>query len=199
MTNNISNINNTAHNKNLDKTTFDEQPGYETRVSQAKKILQSFSSNDIKVDTNTKFISLIESVRALSPELQCKVLDGLNYAKNTLHNINQNSAVATKSSCQSIESIEKTITFNILDMLDNLTMRQQNIMEAFLRVFTSMYNASAKADASMSIVFEQLVHLQSSETKNASWANLTGAIVGSAINVTGAVFMAGAELAKPAG
>ncbi|HAV8004077.1 TPA: hypothetical protein JLI06_003778 [Escherichia coli] len=199
MTNNISNINNTAHNKNLDKTTFDEQPGYETRASQAKKILQSFSSNDIKVDTNTKFISLIESVRALSPELQCKVLDGLNYAKNTLHNINQNSAVATKSSCQSIESIEKTITFNILDMLDNLTMRQQNIMEAFLRVFTSMYNASAKADASMSIVFEQLVHLQSSETKNASWANLTGAIVGSAINVTGAVFMAGAELAKPAG
>ncbi|HBA7438335.1 TPA: hypothetical protein J1Y17_004677, partial [Escherichia coli] len=167
MTNNISNINNTAHNKNLDKTTFDEQPAYETRVSQAKKILQSFAPNDIKVDTNTKFISLIESVRALSPELQCKILDGLNYAKNTLHNINQNSAIATKSSCQSTESIEKTITFNILDMLDNLTMRQQNIMEAFLRVFTSMYNASAKADASMSIVFEQLVHLQSSETKNA--------------------------------
>ncbi len=199
MTNNISNINNTAHNKNLDKTTFDEQPAYETRVSQAKKILQSFSPNDIKVDTNTKFISLIESVRALSPELQCKVLDGLNYAKNTLHNINQNSAIATKSSCQSTESIEKTITFNILDMLDNLTMRQQNIMEAFLRVFTSMYNASAKADASMSIVFEQLVHLQSSETKNASWANFAGALAGSAINATGAVFMAGAELAKPAG
>ncbi|HAH9746559.1 TPA: hypothetical protein HIF17_003366 [Escherichia coli] len=199
MTNNISNINNTAHNKNLDKTTFDEQPAYETRVSQAKKILQSFAPNDIKVDTNTKFISLIESVRALSPELQCKVLDGLNYAKNTLHNINQNSAKATKSSCQSTESIEKTITFNILDMLDNLTMRQQNIMEAFLRVFTSMYNASAKADASMSIVFEQLVHLQSSETKNASWANFAGALAGSAINATGAVFMAGAELAKPAG
>lgn len=199
MTNNISNINNTAHNKNLDKTTFDEQPAYETRVSQAKKILQSFAPNDIKVDTNTKFISLIESVRALSPELQCKVLDGLNYAKNTLHNINQNSAIATKSSCHSTESIEKTITFNILDMLDNLTMRQQNIMEAFLRVFTSMYNASAKADASMSIVFEQLVHLQSSETKNASWANFAGALAGSAINATGAVFMAGAELAKPAG
>ncbi|HCX4229974.1 TPA: hypothetical protein OZS05_003382 [Escherichia coli] len=199
MTNNISNINNTAHNKNLDKTTFDEQPAYETRVSQAKKILQSFAPNDIKVDTNTKFISLIESVRALSPELQCKVLDGLNYAKNTLHNINQNSAIATKSSCQSTESIEKTITFNILDMLDNLTMRQQNIMEAFLRVFTSMYNASAKADASMSIVFEQLVHLQSSETKNASWANFAGALAGSVINATGAVFMAGAELAKPAG
>ncbi|EEU3017466.1 hypothetical protein HJV84_003451 [Escherichia coli] len=199
MTNNISNINNTAHNKNLDKTTFDEQPAYETRVSQAKKILQSFAPNDIKVDTNTKFISLIESVRALSPELQCKVLDGLNYAKNTLHNINQNSAIATKSSCQSTESIEKTITFNILDMLDNLTMRQQNIMEAFLRVLTSMYNASAKADASMSIVFEQLVHLQSSETKNASWANFAGALAGSAINATGAVFMAGAELAKPAG
>ncbi|MEE9621634.1 hypothetical protein [Escherichia coli] len=199
MTNNISNINNTAHNKNLDKTTFDEQPAYETRVSQAKKILQSFAPNDIKVDTNTKFISLIESVRALSPELQCKVLDGLNYAKNTLHNINQNSAIATKSSCQSTESIEKTITFNILDMLDNLTMRQQNIMEAFLRVFTSMYNASAKADASMSIVFEQLVHLQSSEKKNASWANFAGALAGSAINATGAVFMAGAELAKPAG
>ena len=198
MTNNISNINNTAHNKNLDKTTFDEQPAYETRVSQAKKILQSFAPNDIKVDTNTKFISLIESVRALSPELQCKILDGLNYAKNTLHNINQNSAIATKSSCQSTESIEKTITFNILDMLDNLTMRQQNIMEAFLRVFTSMYNASAKADASMSIVFEQLVHLQSSETKNASWANFAGALAGSAINATGAVFMAGAELAKPA-
>lgn len=199
MTNNISNINNTVHNKNLDKTTFDEQPAYETRVSQAKKILQNFAPNDIKVDTNTKFISLIESVRVLSPELQCKVLDGLNYAKNTLHNINQNSAIATKSSCQSTESIEKTITFNILDMLDNLTMRQQNIMEAFLRVFTSMYNASAKADASMSIVFEQLVHLQSSETKNASWANLTGALAGSVINATGAVFMAGAELAKPAG
>ncbi|EMQ3511631.1 hypothetical protein WE688_002470 [Escherichia coli O17/77/44:H18] len=199
MTNNIININNTAHNKNLDKTTFDEQPAYETRVSQAKKILQSFAPNDIKVDTNTKFISLIESVRALSPELQCKVLDGFNYAKNTLHNINQNSAIATKSSCQSTESIEKTITFNILDMLDNLTMRQQNIMEAFLRVFTSMYNASAKADASMSIVFEQLVHLQSSETKNASWANFAGALAGSAINATGAVFMAGAELAKPAG
>ncbi|WP_208463671.1 hypothetical protein [Escherichia coli] len=199
MTNNISNINNTVHNKNLDKTTFDEQGSYDKRVSQAKKILQSFAPNDIKVDTNTRFISLIESVRALSPELQCKVLDGLNYAKNTLHNINQNSAIATKSSCQSTESIEKTITFNILDMLDNLTMRQQNIMEAFLRVFTSMYNASAKADASMSIVFEQLVHLQSSETKNASWANLTGALAGSIINATGAAFMAGAELAKPAG
>ncbi|EFC5162335.1 hypothetical protein CRA18_004011 [Escherichia coli] len=199
MTNNISNINNTVHNKNLDKTTFDEQPAYETRVSQAKKILQSFAPNDIKVDTNTKFISLIESVRALSPELQCKVLDGLNYAKNTLHNINQNSAIATKSSCQSTESIEKNITFNILDMLENLTMRQQNIMEAFLRVFTSMYNASAMADASMSIVFEQLVQLQSDETKNASWANLTGAVAGSVINATGAVLMAGAELAKPAG
>lgn len=199
MTNNISNINNTAHNKNLDKTTFDEQGSYDKRVSQAKKILQSFAPNDIKVDTNTKFISLIESVRALSPELQCKVLDGLNYAKNTLHNINQNSAIATKSSCQSTESIEKTITFNILDMLDNLTMRQQNIMEAFLRVFTSMYNASAMADASMSIVFEQLVQLQSSETKNASWANLAGAFAGSAINATGAALMAGAELAKPAG
>ena len=67
MTNNISNINNTAHNKNLDKTTFDEQPAYETRVSQAKKILQSFAPNDIKVDTNTKFISLIESVRVDLP------------------------------------------------------------------------------------------------------------------------------------
>ncbi len=199
MTNNISNINNTVHNKNLDKTTFDEQGSYDKRVSQAKKILQSFAPNDIKVDTNTKFISLIESVRALSPELQCKVLDGLNYAKNTLHNIDQNSSIATKSTCQSTESIEKTITFNILDMLDNLTMRQQNIMEAFLRVFTSMYNASAMADASMSIVFEQLVQLQSSETKNASWANLTGALVGSAINATGAALMAGAELAKPAG
>ncbi len=42
MTNNISNINNTAHNKNLDKTTFDEQPGYETRVSQAKKNTAKF-------------------------------------------------------------------------------------------------------------------------------------------------------------
>ncbi|ELM8880491.1 hypothetical protein Q2S94_003206 [Escherichia coli] len=199
MTNNISNINNTVHNKNLDKTTFDEQGSYDKRVSQAKKILQSFAPNDIKVDTNTKFISLIESVRALSPELQCKVLDGLNYAKNTLHNIDQNSSIATKSTCQSTESIEKTITFNILDMLDNLTMRQQNIMEAFLRVFTSMYNASAMADASMSIVFEQLVQLQSSETKNASWANLTGALVGSAINAMGAALMAGAELAKPAG
>ncbi len=72
-------------------------------------------------------------------------------------------------------------------------------MEAFLRVFTSMYNASAKADASMSIVFEQLVKLQSDETKNASWANLTGAIVGSAINATVVVVMAGAEIAKPAG
>ncbi|MFP1461927.1 hypothetical protein ACLB1E_06310 [Escherichia coli] len=40
--------------------------------------------------------------------------------------------------------------------------------------------------------------LQSDETKNASWANLTGAIVGSAINATGAVVMAGAEC-KPAG
>ncbi|HFU0599622.1 TPA: hypothetical protein ACGTUJ_003986 [Escherichia coli] len=42
MTNNISNINNTAHNKNLDKTTFDEQTGYEARVSQAKKNTAKF-------------------------------------------------------------------------------------------------------------------------------------------------------------
>lgn len=199
MPNNISNINNTAHNKNLDKTTFDEQPAYETRVSQAKKILQSFAPNDIKVDTNTKFISLIESVRALSPELQCKVLDGLNYAKNTLHNINQNSAIATKSSCQSAESKEKTITFNILDMLDNLTMRQQNIMEAFLRVFTSMYNASAKAEASMSILFEELVQLQSKETINSSWENLAGATTGAIVNVIGVGVVANAEYKKPAG
>ncbi|EHQ1182799.1 hypothetical protein KE955_002909 [Escherichia coli] len=199
MTNNISNINNTAHNKNLDKTTFDEQPAYETRVSQAKKILQSFAPNDIKVDTNTKFISLIESVRALSPELQCKVLDGLNYAKNTLHNINQNSAIATKSSCQSAESKEKTITFNILDMLDNLTMRQQNIMEAFLRVFTSMYNASAKAEASMSILFEELVQFQSKETINSSKENLAGAAAGAIVNVVGVGVIAKAEYNKPAG
>ncbi|HDD8675774.1 TPA: hypothetical protein PBO82_004423 [Escherichia coli] len=199
MPNNISNINNTAHNKNLDKTTFDEQPAYETRVSQAKKILQSFAPNDIKVDTNTKFISLIESVCALSPELQCKVLDGLNYAKNTLHNINQNSAIATKSSCQSAESKEKTITFNILDMLDNLTMRQQNIMEAFLRVFTSMYNASAKAEASMSILFEELVQLQSKETINSSWENLAGATTGAIVNVIGVGVVANAEYKKPAG
>ncbi|EPS0036700.1 hypothetical protein ACVBCP_003532 [Escherichia coli] len=199
MPNNISNINNTAHNKNLDKTTFDEQPAYETRVSQAKKILQSFAPNDIKVDTNTKFISLIESVRALSPELQCKVLDGLNYAKNTLHNINQNSAIATKSSCQSAESKEKTITFNILDMLDNLTMRQQNIMEAFLRVFTSMYNASAKAEASMSILFEELVQFQSKETINSSWENLAGAGAGAIVNVVGVGVIAKAEYNKPAG
>ncbi|WP_340544070.1 hypothetical protein [Escherichia coli] len=199
MPHNISNINNTAHNNNLDKTMFDEQPGYETRVSQVKKILQSFAPNDIKVDTNTKFISLIESVRALSPELQCKVLDGLNYAKNTLHNINQNSAIATKSSCQSAESKEKTITFNILDMLDNLTMRQQNIMEAFLRVFTSMYNASAKAEASMSILFEELVQLQSKETINSSWENLAGATTGAIVNVIGVGVVANAEYKKPAG
>lgn len=36
MTNNISNINNTAHNKNLDKTTFDEQPAYETKYHKLK-------------------------------------------------------------------------------------------------------------------------------------------------------------------
>ncbi len=185
MPNNISNINNTAHNKNLDKTTFDEQPGYETRVSQNKKILQSFVPNDIKTDTNTKFIRLIDSVRALSPELQCKVLDGLNYANNTLHNIIQNASIATKSSCQSTKSTEKTITFNILDMLDNLTMRQQNIMEEFLRVFTSMYNASAKAEASMSILFEDLVQLQSKETINSSWENLAGATTGAIVNVIG--------------
>ncbi|HEI3259023.1 TPA: hypothetical protein SI324_004654, partial [Escherichia coli] len=143
--------------------------------------------------------SLIESVRALSPELQCKVLDGLNYAKNTLHNINQNSAIATKSSCQSAESKEKTITFNILDMLDNLTMRQQNIMEAFLRVFTSMYNASAKAEASMSILFEELVQLQSKETINSSWENLAGATTGAIVNVIGVGVVANAEYKKPAG
>lgn len=199
MPNNISNINNTAHNKNLDKTTFDEHRGYETRVSPTKKILQSFVPNDIKIDTNTNFIRLIESVRALSPELQCKVLDGLNYAKNTLHNINQNSAIATKSSCQSAESKEKTITFNILDMLDNLTMRQQNIMEAFLRVFTSMYNASAKAEASMSILFEELVQFQSKETINSSKENLAGAAAGAIVNVVGVGVIAKAEYNKPAG
>lgn len=199
MPNNISNINNTAHNKNLDKTMFDEQPGYETRVSQVKKILQSFEPNDIKIDTNTKFMRLIESIRELSPELQYKVLDGLNYAKNTLHNINQNSGTATKSSCQSTESKEKTITFNILDMLDNLTMRQQNIMEAFLRVFTSMYNASAKAEASMSILFEELVQLQSKETINSSWENLAGATTGAIVNVIGVGVVANAEYKKPAG
>ncbi|EGO6726262.1 hypothetical protein GSY41_06990 [Escherichia coli] len=199
MPNNISNINNTAHNKNLDKTTFDEQPGYETRVSQNKKILQSFVPNDIKTDTNTKFIRLIDSVRALSPELQCKVLDGLNYANNTLHNIIQNASIATKSSCQSTKSTEKTITFNILDMLDNLTMRQQNIMEEFLRVFTSMYNASAKAEASMSILFEDLVQLQSKETINSSWENLAGATTGAIVNVVGVGVVANAEYKKPAG
>lgn len=199
MPNNISNINNTAHNNNLDKTMFDEQPGYETRVSQVKKILQSFEPNDIKIDTNTKFMRLIESIRELSPELQYKVLDGLNYAKNTLHNINQNSGTATKSSCQSTESKEKTITFNILDMLDNLTMRQQNIMEAFLRVFTSMYNASAKAEASMSILFEELVQLQSKETINSSWENLAGATTGAIVNVIGVGVIAKAEYNKPAG
>ncbi len=199
MPHNISNINNTAHNNNLDKTMFDEQPGYETRVSQVKKILQSFEPNDIKIDTNTKFMRLIESIRELSPELQYKVLDGLNYAKNTLHNINQNSGTATKSSCQSTESKEKTITFNILDMLDNLTMRQQNIMEAFLRVFTSMYNASAKAEASMSILFEELVQLQSKETINSSWENLAGATTGAIVNVIGVGVVANAEYKKPAG
>uniref|UniRef100_UPI001FCCE6C1 hypothetical protein n=1 Tax=Escherichia coli TaxID=562 RepID=UPI001FCCE6C1 len=149
----------------------------------------------------TSLKTSIKTITYLS-DIGCLEIQGaslLNYAKNTLHNINQNSAIATKSSCQSAESKEKTITFNILDMLDNLTMRQQNIMEAFLRVFTSMYNASAKAEASMSILFEELVQFQSKETINSSKENLAGAAAGAIVNVVGVGVIAKAEYNKPAG
>lgn len=56
-------------------------------------------------------------------------------------------------------------------MLDNLTMRQQAVMEEFLRVFTSMYKASAMSEAIMSNVFEQLVQYQKTETVHATMAS----------------------------
>lgn len=49
MPHNISNINNTAHNNNLNKTMFDEQPGYETRVSQVKKYCKVLSLMILKL------------------------------------------------------------------------------------------------------------------------------------------------------
>lgn len=71
-------------------------------------------------------------------------------------------------------------------MLDNLTMRQQAVMEEFLRVFTSMYKASAMSEAIMSNVFEQLVQYQRTETERATAASSIGVIAGSAVGAVGA-------------
>lgn len=47
-------------------------------------------------------------------------------------------------------------------------------MEEFLRVFTSMYKASAMSEAIMSNVFEQLVQYQKTETVHATMASSAG-------------------------
>ncbi|HBA2696606.1 TPA: hypothetical protein J6O92_004093 [Escherichia coli] len=72
------------------------------------------------------------------------------------------------------------------NMLDNLTMRQQAVMEEFLRVFTSMYKASAMSEAIMSNVFEQLVQYQRKETERATAASSIGVIIGSGVGAVGA-------------
>ncbi|HDV3874507.1 TPA: hypothetical protein RH268_004776, partial [Escherichia coli] len=128
--------------------------------------------------------------REVCPELRVKLLDNLNYSRNTLDNLRGNLDQATITSSQSSCSTEQTTIkiskFNILDMLDNLTMRQQVVMEEFLRVFTSMYKASAMSEAIMSNVFEQLVQYQRKETERATAASSVGVIIGSGVGAAGA-------------
>lgn len=54
-------------------------------------------------------------------------------------------------------------------MLDNLTMRQQAVMEEFLRVFTSMYKASAMSEAIMSNVLNNLSSIRKQKPYTPQW------------------------------
>ncbi|EPJ5126423.1 hypothetical protein NJM12_005287, partial [Escherichia coli] len=63
---------------------------------------------------------------------------------------------------------------------------QQAVMEEFLRVFTSMYKASAMSEAIMSNVFEQLVQYQKTETVHATMASSAGVLAGSTVGAAGA-------------
>ncbi|HBI7869127.1 TPA: hypothetical protein K8223_004704, partial [Escherichia coli] len=145
---------------------------------------------DIKHDISSQFIILKNTDREVCPELRVKLLDNLNYSRNTLDNsksdVDKATITSSQSSCSTEQTTIKISKFNILDMLDNLTMRQQVVMEEFLRVFTSMYKASAMSEAIMSNVFEQLVQYQRKETERATAASSVGVIIGSGVGAVGA-------------
>ena len=179
------------HNiNNLDKTIFDRGYSKENNIPNDNKIVQYYNLKDIKHDISSQFIILKNTDREVCPELRVKLLDNLNYSRNTLDNLRGDLDQATISSSQSSSSAEqssiKISKYNILDMLDNLTMRQQAVMEEFLRVFTSMYKASAMSEAIMSNVFEQLVQYQKTETVHATMASSAGVLAGSTVGAAGA-------------
>ncbi|EFO2789626.1 hypothetical protein CEA57_24540, partial [Escherichia coli] len=186
----IKNATSTHNINNLDKTIFDRDYSKENNIPNDNKIVQYYNLKDIKHDISSQFIILKNTDREVCPELRVKLLDNLNYSRNTLDNLRGDLNKPTITSSQSSSSTEQTTIkiskFNILDMLDNLTMRQQAVMEEFLRVFTSMYKASAMSEAIMSNVFEQLVQYQRKETERATAASSVGVIAGSVVGAVGA-------------
>lgn len=186
----IKNATSTHNINNLDKTIFDRDYSKENNIPNDNKIVQYYNLKDIKHDISSQFIILKNTDREVCPELRVKLLDNLNYSRNTLDNLRGDLNKPTITSSQSSSSTEQTTIkiskFNILDMLDNLTMRQQAVMEEFLRVFTSMYKASAMSEAIMSNVFEQLVQYQRKETERATAASSIGVIIGSGVGAVGA-------------
>ena len=183
----IKNATSTLNINNLDKKIFDRDYSKESNISNDNKIVQYYNLKDIKHDIISQFIILKNTDREVCPELRVKLLDNLNYSRNTLDNSKSDVDKATITSSQSSCSTEQTtIKISKFNMLDNLTMRQQVVMEEFLRVFTSMYKASAMSEAIMSNVFEQLVQYQRKETERATAASSVGVIIGSGVGAVGA-------------
>ncbi|MCV3254278.1 hypothetical protein OGZ09_06925, partial [Escherichia albertii] len=73
--------------------------------------------------------------------------------------------------------------FNILNILDNMTPRQQIIMELCLRVYNDMNISTSKLVTSMSGLYQELIKEQANKTRVAAAISLAGAITACTVTV----------------
>lgn len=83
----IKNATSTHNINNLDKTIFDRDYSKENNIPNDNKIVQYYNLKDIKHDISSQFIILKNTDREVCPELRVKLLDNLNYSRNTLDNL----------------------------------------------------------------------------------------------------------------
>ncbi|HBB6460648.1 TPA: hypothetical protein KB452_004888, partial [Escherichia coli] len=97
----IKNASSTSNINSLDKTIFDRDYGKENNIPNDNKIVQYYNLKDIKHDISSQFIILKNTDREVCPELRVKLLDNLNYSRNTLDNLRGDLDQATISFSQS--------------------------------------------------------------------------------------------------
>ncbi|HAX3033702.1 hypothetical protein PS043_00225 [Escherichia albertii] len=88
--------------------------------------------------------------------------------------------------------------FNILNILDNMTPRQQNIMELCLRVYNDMNISTSKLVTSMSGLYQELIKEQAHKTRVAAAISLVTSIAACSITVGIQVLSAVSTMKKSA-